>query len=196
MRNDAILGPVGRIETDGIDAGLVRFDWSTLPVSRFLDDQTLSSAAASSVFFQRCDADAGCGGPDDQTRVAVFSPSTGALLWEAPVSTPAFPGRVLSTTLIDTLPGAFLAVMRADLPTGAQTVTALFAEGERKAVCRLPALSGAVERAHFTTSALVVTVRRPDGSVVLESYELGSLPLSRSGWPTWQGVNGTRSDRP
>ena len=196
VRNEAILGPVGRVSTDGRDAGLVLFDWSTLPVSRFLDDQTLSSATASDVFFLTCDADAGCGRPDDQTRVAAFNPSSGALLWEVPVSTPAFPGTILSTTLVDTRPGAFLAVMRADLDGGARTVAALFADGERKAVCRLPALSGAVEAAHFTTSALVVTVRRADGSVVLESYNLGSLPLSRSGWPTPQGVNGTRSDRP
>ena len=33
-------------------------------------------------------------------------------------------------------------------------------------------------------------------AVVLESYSLGALPLSRSSWATPQGVAGTRSDRP
>ncbi len=195
VSNDAILGPVGRVRMNGVDdAGLTLFDWSTLPADRFLDEQTLSSSAATDVFFQRCTA--GCGAPDDQTWVAAFSASTGELLWNAPVVTPLFPGTLLTTTLIDgPAPGAVVAVVRGELDAGARTVASLFADGERKAVCRLPAL-GVVEQAHFTTSALVVTVRRPDGSVVLESYDLGGLPVSRSGWPTSQGVNGTRSDRP
>ena len=193
--NDAILGPVGRVRMNGVDdAGLTLFDWSTVPVDRFLDEQTLSSGIATDVFFQRCAA--GCGGPDDQTWAAAFSPFTGELLWQAAVVTPLFPGTMLTTTLVDTpLPGAFVTVVRGEVDAGSRTVAALFSEGERKAVCRLPA-TGVVEQAHFTTSALVVTVRRPDGSVVLESYPLGGLPVSRSGWPTSQGVDGTRSDRP
>lgn len=192
--NDAVLGPVGRVHLNGVDdAGLTLFDWSTLPVTRFLDEQTLSSATATDVFFQRCDA--GCGAADDQTHVAVFDPQTGDLLWAAPVVTPAFPGTMLATTLVDPRPGGFVTVLRSEADGGSRTLAALFAEGERKAICRLSS-SGVVEQAHFTTSALVVTVRRPDGTVSLESYELAGLPVSRAGWPTWQGVNGTRSDRP
>ena len=126
----------------------------------------------------------------------VFDTFTGSPLWEAPVLTPSSPGTMLATTLIDTKPGTFATVIRTETALGPRTVAALYAEGERKALCRLPDTSGAVELAHFSSTALVITVRRPDGGVVLESYELGALPVSRTSWSTPQGVAGTRTDRP
>ena len=193
--NYATLGSVGRARLDGVtDGGLVLFDWSTVAASAFLDDQTLSSTLATDVFFLRCDG--GCGGPEQETHVSVFSTATGAPLWQVAVLTPAFPGQLLATTLVDGRAGGFVGLVRSETDAGSRAQLALFADGERKAVCRLPAASGAIEQAHFSSSALVVTVRRADGSVVLESYGLGALPVSRSSWSTPQGVGGTRSDRP
>jgi hypothetical protein len=175
------------------DGGFVAFDWSGQSVSQFLDDQTLASTLATNVFFKTCDG--GCGGPDDVTHVRVFDPS-GAELWQLPVIDPGFPGRVLATSLIEGREGGFVARARAGTHAGPRAAGALFFDGERKAICRLPDTSGAIEQVHFSSTALIVTVRRPDGSVVLESYSLGALPLSRSSWATPQGVAGTRSDRP
>lgn len=193
--NYATFGPVGRARLDGFtDGGVVLFDWTGTEVSQFLDEQTLSSLVATDVFYLSCDG--GCGGPEQETRVRVFNTATGAQLWETVVVSPSFPGNILATTLVDGRPGGFVTVMRSETDAGPRAVAALFADGERKAVCRLPEVSGAIEQAHFSSTAMVVTVRRPDGTVVLESYDLGALPVSRSSWATPQGVGGTRSDRP
>lgn len=193
--NFTTFGAVGRARFDGLnDGGFVRFDWSSTDVSEFLDDQTLSSTLATDVFYLRCDG--GCGGPEQETRVQVFDTATGAALWETGVTGPLFPGQMLATTLIDGRAGGFVTLVRFETDAGPRAVGALFADGERKAICRLPDVSGAIEQAHFSATALVVTVRRPDGSVVLESYPLGALPISRTSWATPQGVAGTRTDRP
>ncbi len=193
--NYAAFGSIGRARLDGVnDGGLVLFDWSTTYASVFLDEQTLSSTLATDVFFLRCDG--GCGGPGQETHVRVFNTATGTALWEAAVLTPAFPGQLLATTLVDGRAGGFVGLVRSETDAGPRTQLALFADGERKAVCKLPETSGAVEEAHFSSTALVVTVRRPDGTVALESYKLGALPVSRSSWSTPEGVGGTRSDRP
>lgn len=191
-QNAVIFGSAGQAQFFS-DAGLVPFDWTGASVSQFLDDQTLSSSFATNVFYLRCDG--GCGGPEQETHVRVFDPTTGGPLWEVPVVQPNFPGQMMATTLVDGLQGGFITLLRTQTDAGPRSYAALFADGERKAVCRLPELSGAVEQAHFSATALVVTVRRPDGTVVLESYELGALPVSRSSWATPQGVAGTRSDR-
>jgi hypothetical protein len=140
------------------------------------------------VFFLRCDA--GC-----ETAVRAFDPF-GAPLWDTVVLSPRFPGSMLATTLVNSRPGTFATVVRAETDAGPRTVVAVFADGERKAICRLADVSGGVELAHFSAGAMVVTVRRPDGGVALESYGLGGLPVGGSGWSTPQGLGGTRSDRP
>ncbi len=193
VQNAAVFGSVGQVQFFN-DAGVVPFDWTGASVSQFLDEQTLSSSLATDVFYLRCDG--GCGGPEQETVVRVFDPTTGARLWEVPVVQQNLPGRMMATTLIEGRQGGFITLLRAETDAGPRAYAALFADGERKAVCRLPELSGSIEQAHFSTTALVVTVRRPDGGVVLESYELGALPVSRSSWATPQGVAGTRSDRP
>lgn len=193
--NTALFGAVGRARLDASGSASVElFDWSDAGATRFLEELTLSSAQATNVFFLRCDG--GCGGPEQETGVRVFDTDSGLPLWETVVASPAFPGTMLATTLLDGRAGAFTTVMRSETPGGPRAVLAIFADGERKAVCRLPEASGAVELAHFSASSLVVTVRRPDGGVSLESYPLGELPVSRSTWSTPQGVGGTRSDRP
>ena len=192
--NDATLGSSGRAHLDGVDGGLTLFDWTGADASAFADDLTLSSSFATNVFYLRCDG--GCGGPEQETHVRVFDTATGSMLWEVPVVNPTFPGTMLATTLVDGRAGGFTTLVRAQTDGGSRAVLAFFADGERKAACRLPDVSGAVEQAHFSTSALVVTVRRADGSVVLESYDFGALPVSRTSWSTPQGVAGTRSDRP
>lgn len=192
--NLTVFGAAGRARFDGLnDGGFVAFDWSTTPVSRFLEEQTLTSSLATDVFFLRCDG--GCGAADDETHVRVFD-TAGDELWQLPIIDQSFPGQMLATSLVDGRPGGFVTLVRVETDAGPRAVGALFADGERKAICRLPDTSGAVEQAHFSSTALVVTVRRPDGTVVLESYPLGALPLSRSSWATPQGVAGTRSDRP
>jgi hypothetical protein len=192
--NVMVFGSSGRGRFDGLfDGGFVAFDWSTTPVSQFLDEQTLTSSLATNVFFRVCDG--GCGGPDDETHVRVFDPA-GDELWQVAVINQSFPGQMLATSLVDGRPGGFVTLARFETDAGPRAAGALFFDGERKAICRLPDTSGAIEQAHFSATALVITVRRPDGTVVLESYPLGALPLSRSSWATPQGVAGTRSDRP
>ena len=192
--NVTVFGSAGRARFDGMnDGGFVAFDWSTTPVSQFLDDRTLTSSLATDVFFRRCDG--GCGAPDDEIHVRVFD-SAGDELWQVPVIDQSLPGQMLTTSLVEGRPGGFVTLVRIETDAGPRAIGALFADGERKALCRLPDTSGAVEQAHFSSTALVVTVRRPDGTVALESYPLGALPLSRTSWATPQGVAGTRSDRP
>lgn len=192
--NDLVLGAHGLVRLDGFnDGGLVPFDWTLADATSYLEELTLSTAQATNVFYLRCDG--GCGGPDQETHVRVFD-ATGSPLWETAVISPSFPGTMIATTLVDGRPGGFTTLLRTETDAGPRAMLALFAEGERKAVCHLPEASGAVEQAHFSATALVVTSRRPDGGVVLESYELGALPVTRQGWATPQGVGGTRSDRP
>jgi hypothetical protein len=170
-------------------AALLPFDWSDAGASQFLDELTLSSGSVTDVFFLRCDA--GC-----ETGVRVFD-DTGGSLWDTVVLSPRFPGKMVATSLISPgLPGTFITVVRAETDAGPQTALALFADGQRKAVCRLPEGSGGVELATFSSTAMVVTVRRPDGGVALESYGLGALQVNRTGWSTPQGLGGSRSDRP
>ena len=88
-----------------------------------------------------------------------------------------------------------LTVVRLETDAGSRAEVQLLAGGARQALCRLPEASGAIELAHFSTTALVITVRRADGGVALESYNFGLLPVSRSGWPAVNGVGGTRSNQ-
>lgn len=188
VSDDAVtLGATGRLQTLG-DAGLVRLDWGDAGADRVLEDWTLSSATATTTFFER---DAGA-----FTFARVFDPASGQALWSAPLTSAASPGQLVLTTLIDAPRGTFTSLIRSETTQGPRSLFALYADGERKGLCRLPELSGAVERAVVTSGALVVTARRPDGGLVLESYDLAELPVSRSGWPQAQGVAGTRSDRP
>lgn len=181
------LGATGRLHTQS-DAGFVRFDWADAGAERVLEDWTLSSDTATTAFFER---DGGA-----WTFARVFDAASGESLWSAPLTTPVSPGRLVLTTLIDAPRGTFTALVRSETMQGPRTSFALYADGERKGLCRLPELSGAVERAVVSSSALVVTARRPDGGLVLESYDLAELSVSRTGWPQAQGVGGTRSDRP
>jgi hypothetical protein len=125
----------------------------------------------------------------------VFDPS-GAALWDALLIPPGVDARIVAVNAVDALPGTFIAVVRSETAFGPRTSVSLYAEGERQAQCNLLPASGGVELAHFSQGAMVVTARRADGGLVLESYGVQSLPISRSGWPTPQGVGGTRSDRP
>lgn len=192
----AILGSAGAAQLGaGSDGGLVAFNWLGADASQFLDEQTLSSSLATNIFYLSCDG--GCGaGVGQETRVRVFDPSSGEPRWDGVVLGRATPGAMLATVLLEGSTGAFIALLRVETAGGPRSELVLFADGARKATCTLPDASGSVELAHFSASALVVTVRGPDGRVRLESYELGSIPLARSAWATPQGLNGTRSDRP
>jgi hypothetical protein len=194
-QNLTTFGSAGFTTFNGLSpAGFVPFDWSTTEVTEFLDEQTLSSSLATDVFYLRCDG--GCSGGERELYVRVLDHTDGGELWQTRVLDSRFPARVLATSLVDGRVGGFVTVVRFETDAGPRAVGELYADGERKALCRLPEVSGAIEQAHFSATALVVTVRRPDGTVVLESYPLGALPLSRSSWATPQGVAGTRSDRP
>lgn len=86
--------------------------------------------------------------------------------------------------------------MREEADGGPVAYLELLSEGEKLGICRLPAQSGNVELAHFSSNAMVVTTRGADGGLVIESYPLNALPISQTGWPIDNGVRGTRSDRP
>lgn len=193
-QNRVLFGALGSLNAgDDGDGGLVLFDWTDAGVTQHLEESTLSSATTTNAFFLRCDG--GCSGGTQETWVRVFDAQTGQPRWETLVVGPSFPGTVQALTLLDGQPGAFAALVRSETPNGPRALLALYADGERKAICRLPPNSGAVELAHFSASALMVTVRKPDGTVALESYPLGALPVSHSTWSTPQGTFGTRSDR-
>jgi hypothetical protein len=186
--DSVIFGGEARFHTAS-DAGLVRFDFSDAGFVQPIHPLTLASIVATNVTYERCDGGA-C-----ELSVRVFDPS-GTGLWDARLLDAGMVGRLMGATLVDALPGVFTAVVRTETPAGPRTSVALYGQGERLATCNLLPQSGAVELVHFSQGALVVTSRRPDGGLALESYGLQSLPVSRSGWPTPQGVGGTRSDRP
>lgn len=185
----AVFGGEARAQVrDDGGVEFVAFDWRDAgPVSRVFEGQTLVSSSVTNVFFERCDG--GC-----EQVVRAFDTQTGASLWEVPVITARTPGTMLTSALVAVPVGGVMSVVRLDdLDGGHRAEFQFLAAGDRKAVCRLA--DGDLEQAHLSAGALVVTARRADGGVVLESYGLGALPFSLGGWPTVNGLGGSRSDR-
>lgn len=185
----ALLGAGARVRLDADgDAGLLAFDWADAGASRIFAERTLGSSRATDVFFERCDG----GACVEWVRgVNLF---TGAPLWEGPLLRAGEQGDVVLRTLIDSAPGAVAVLVRLDDGDGgASAEVRLLSEGDVQGVCRLQS-SGVVEQALVSSAALVITARRPDGGLALESYGLGGLPVVRTGWPTSHGVGGTRTD--
>lgn len=187
----AVLGGAGRLTLFADGGSLwIPFDFSDAGYTQRFDSQTLSSGFSSDVLVERCD-----GGACSLDFVG-FDALTGARRWSGSIFAPLGPGRILQTALVDLGAGDnVVSVVRFDGDGGPRAEAQLMVQGETNAICRLPPVSGDVLRAHFSNTAMVVLVRRPDGRVVLESYPLGVLPLSRTGWPTPQGVGGARVDR-
>lgn len=187
----AVLGGAGRLTLFDDGGSLwIPFDFADAGFDRRFDEQTLSSGFLSDVLLERCDG-GGC-----SIDLDGFDALTGARRWSGPLFLPQERGRLLQSTLVDLGAGDnVVAVVRLEGDGGVRTEARLLVQGETNAICRLPQLSGDVLRAHFSSGALVVVVRRPDGRLVLESYPLGVLPLARTGWPSSQGVGGTRVDR-
>ncbi|MFT3710297.1 MAG: hypothetical protein QM817_21935 [Archangium sp.] len=188
--SEAILGGAGRgaLDDDG-GFGWLSFDFSDAGYVERFDALTLSSAFATDVFVKRCDDAGAC-----QLDVDAFDGLNGSLMWSAPVIRQSLDGKLIFATLIDGNVGeSVVTVTRIETDAGPRAEVQLLAQGSRSALCRLRENSGAVELAHVANSSLVITTRRPDGGLVLESYGLGVLPVSRSGWPTTNGVLGSRS---
>lgn len=187
--DDAVLGADGLLRADG---GFLPFviavDGGVIPAASVLAERTLVDATAADVFFTVCDG--GC-----EERVAAISVFTGLPMWDAQVHPADPPSRTVLTSQLGAQPGAVLALVRSETDAGALSYFELLADGSRQGLCRLPGVSGRVEQATVTAGALVVTTRRADGGVQLESYPLNGLPSARSGWPTANGVLGRRSDR-
>ncbi len=184
--SSVVIGSVGRVAIGG---GLVPFDWSGAGATRFYEDQTLVSPLVTDVFFERCVG--GCA-----QVVRAYATQTGLLVWEAPMILASTPGTIVSSTLIEPVSGGVASLVRLDTLAGPRAELRMMIDGGVVGLCRLPEGSGAIEQAVFSSTAMVVTSRRADGGLVLESYELGALSPSRAGWPTVNGVGGTRSDRP
>lgn len=174
-----------------VDAGFLAFDFGDAGVTRFFHEQTLFSPQTTNTFFERCN------GPVCDQVVRVFDGADGSPLWETRVVDGRTPGTRVLDRLVLGPPGAMVSLVRFDGVDGGAPRAAfeLFAEGESKALCRLPEASGALELAHLSSSALVVTSRRPDGGVVLESYGVGAAFPTAYGWSSRQGVGSTRTDR-
>lgn len=180
----AVLGGALRVRLPATgDAGVVTFDWAD--AGRVFDERTLTQRFTNG-YFERCDG--GCA-----EWVRVFD-EQGTARWEAPLLGPTERGEVVVRTLVDVVPGAFAELVRLETDAGQRAELRVIAEGEVAGVCRLPDVSGAVEQAVVSATAVVITARRTDGGLVLESYGLGGLPASRTGWPTVNGVGGTRTD--
>lgn len=186
--DDAVLGAAGRATLVG-DGGFVwaPYDFSDAGALSVFDDWTLSSALASDVLIERCDG--GC------SRDLV-STSMGSLRWSAWVSVPWAPVDVVGATLIDNnrLGDDAVVVVRSAGDAGTSAEARLYLQGVVNSICHLPNV-GTLEQVHFSSGAMVTVWKREDGGAVLESYNLGPLPISRSGWPQVNGVGGTRSDR-
>lgn len=179
-----VLGGALRVRLPSVgDAGVVAFDWAD--GGRVFDEGTLTQRFTNA-FFERCDG--GCA-----EWVRVFD-EQGVTQWEAPLLQPTEQGEVVVRTLVDVVPGAFAELVRLETDAGLRAELRVISEGSLAGTCRLPEGSGAVEQAVVSATALVVTARRADGGLVLESYGLGGLPTARTGWPTSGGVGGTRTD--
>ncbi|MGV3621314.1 MAG: hypothetical protein ACO1OB_10885 [Archangium sp.] len=184
----ALLPAMGRVrfETDG---GVDVLPWNFTDAGTLLERQTMAASGTMNVFFERCATVC-------ETWVRNVDVLTGATRFEGRVLRGDVPARIVESTLFNTGRGVFGSLIREEQDGGSRAYFKLFIEGEEKALCRLPVASGAVELAEFTSSSLVVTSRRADGGVVLESFGgLGALPLQRNGWGTPTGVGGSRSDR-
>lgn len=193
VNSEVLFGGAGRFTLDSDGGSLwAPFDFSMTPYSTRYERGTLSSPFATDVFTENCDDAGVC-----ETVVTSFDAMTGAPRWDAQVIGRGFFGRVVRAALVDGNAGDGVLTVTELLADdgGTRGEVALYLDGEQKALCHLPAVSGSIELAHFSGTALVLTTRRPDGGVVLESYGLGVLPVSRSGWPSPNGVNGSRSDR-
>ena len=84
--------------------------------------------------------------------------------------------------------------MQVSLDGGSQAFLQGFAEGKRVLLCAMPegtVLGGAV----FTTGSLHALVTRDGGGWLLETYDMGALPLLGRGWPQADGISGTRRAR-
>lgn len=194
---DGVLVGTGTRLARGSDGGWasVALAWPDAGVARVLEEETLAARDAIDIFFERCDGGAPCAPSEREAWVSVFEPTTGLLRWGAQLTPAGVQTRLVTTTLLDEEPGALANVVRADFDGGAQAFLQVFSEGQRRVLCRLPEASGALLSAHFATTALVVTARRPDGGVVLEAYPLNALPVASGGWPRAHGLDGARQAR-
>lgn len=184
----ALLPAMGRVRFEA-DGGVNVLPWNFVDAGTLLERQTLAANGTMNAFFERC-------GGACETWVRNVDVATGATRFEGPVLRGVVPARIVESTLISSGRGAFATLVREERDGGPRAYLELFIDGESKGLCRLPEASGAVELAEFTSSSLVVTSRRADGGVVLESFGgLGNVPLTRFGWGTPNGVGGSRSDR-
>jgi len=160
----------------------------TFDAGSILANESISARGVMDVFDVRCfgdeDAglDAGCG-----IFVRGIELSSGEQLFEGPITN----GEMLATTTIDPRPGVFGALIREDGGSHFK----LYVDGQESAVCHMPLESSDVTKVTFSASAMVITRRRDDGGTVLESYDLGALPVGNFGWTTPTGLNGRHADR-
>jgi hypothetical protein len=68
----------------------------------------------------------------------------------------------------------------------------VFVDGRRAVLCPLQPESANLRGALFAAGRLFVFTDRGDAGVRLEAYKLQSLPLSFSGWPQADGIDGMR----
>ncbi|MEW5743295.1 MAG: hypothetical protein AB1938_30580 [Myxococcota bacterium] len=139
---------------------------------------------------------------DQELWARVTDLRTGAVRWQAKVLPAGIESRLEEAALVNFMPGTVATLVKADFSGldagyGLGAYLQVFAEGRRAVLCPLPVESSDVRGALFAAGSLFVLSNEGDsGVVVLEAYELKGLPLSYSGWPQADGVEGMRRALP
>ena len=190
LEDRAVLGGAGVMSMDGSVTNFVlTVDGGPLPTgARVLGARTLVDTIAANVFYEVCDA--GCA-----ERVQAVSIDTGLSLWDAEVFPGGLNARTVLAAQVQFQPGSMAALVRAEVDGGAAAWFELISQGQRRGLCRIGEANARIEQAVLTRGALVVTARRADGGVQLDSYPLLGLPVSRLGWPQVHGVDGHRANQ-
>ncbi len=178
------------------DGGLLSYPWvsSSDAGLELLERPMVTGDGAGLAFYKECSSPVmSCLDADKATWVQAFSLADGAFLWRAQVLPEGVAGRVEEVALTGIKPGAVAALVQVSFDGGSQAFLEGFADGKRLLRCAMPegtVLGGAV----FTTGSLHILVTR-DAGWLLESYDVGALPLLNQGWPQADGISGTRRAR-
>lgn len=179
------------------DAGILTYPWLSdagAPLG-LLERPVVMGEGAGLVLYRECSSpQMSCLELDKATWAQAFSLADGQFLWRVKVLPEGAPGRVEEVALTGIKPGAFAALVQVSLDGGAQAFLEGFADGKRLVLCPMPegtVLGGAV----FTPGSMHTLVIRDGGGWLLESYDIGALPLLGLGWPQADGLSGGRRAR-
>ncbi len=199
---DSLTVNQGRVQAGGRhflrvdDGGLITYPWlsDAGAPQELVPRPFVMGDGAGLAWYRECFSPVmSCLDLDKDTWVQAYSLSDGHFLWKTKVLPAGAPGRIEEVAMTGLDPGAVATLVQISLDGGSQAFLQGFADGKRVLLCAMAegtVLGGAV----FTAGSLHALVTH-DGGWLLETYDMGALPLLTTGWPQADGISGTRRSR-